>query len=1337
MHKVLKSYLKRLINLSSNNRSLLLRRLTNNQFIDLHEFEFAINRPSFEIISSLIEQKSKVTLCDVADSRDENTNKLSIRLKKLLRIEEQLFEEHGSKDLYVGWPFVRGKLADGTPVRCPLLFFPVELDQVKNQWVLRQREGVNVTFNKVFLLAYGHYNQIKITDELLDRTFDDFDDDSMIFRTGLYQLLKESDIEVNFNQDNFIDKLEHFTSITKEEFDKQEKTGQLKLYPQAVLGIFPQSGSHLVPDYEKLIEYQTFKDLEEFFEERTFNQVEGDRYGFLSRVREDQTFTPFKLDAFQENALKAVKKGNSLVVQGPPGTGKSQLICNLISDYIAREKTVLLVCQKRAALDVVYKRFDEIGMSDFLGLVHDFKSDRKVLYTKIARQIDRIEEYRLSNNSLDALYLERQFNLVSRKIDQLTEELEEFKSALYDENECDISVKELYLTSSIAGVAVNVKQEYRHFQFKNLADVISRIRNYSLYAARFRVEEYPLLERKSFADSNISTLRRMQEFLVDIPKHQAEIGQLTEEITGHNIQIEECLNIIDKREQIKELLLILQKKKIFANFRMLVNSTCSETELHWLINHERVMMGSFDNHGVESSIDSKELGHFQETLQGAIAANRNLLKWLQWLIFSKQRRIIEKVLKDNQLSRSRKSLKILINRVDNRLNLEHNFTLLSEMDWVTPYEGTLDKGEIQQWFHNLKEAFRAKIIFSSLRNFKEYFNIQKLEYLELRNELDELFKKINHIPELWERWNLYFTASQLRRLTTDSDWLETVGETLSRDFESLCDFDKLVQEMPLHEQAVVNKILEELEGYDIDSMEEIFQNSIRLQWIEHIETKYPVLRIVSSMKFKQMEAELQKSVQEKLKMSNEILLLRAKERTYENVEFNRLNNMVTYRELQHQVTKQRRVWPLRKSVANFSDELFNLIPCWMASPETVSAIFPMENLFDLVIFDEASQCFTERGIPAMYRGRQLVVAGDNKQLRPNDLYQTRWEDEEEEDVALEVDSLLELTAQYLMNVQLNEHYRSKKLELIDFSNKHFYNSKLKILPDKDLMNEAEPGIEYIKVKGVWDKNTNEIEAHKVADLVFELIKTDPDKEVGIVTFNARQQDLILDVLEEVAVEKDVLIPTSLFVKNIENVQGDEKDIIIFSTAYAPDKNGKLIMQFGSLNQANGENRLNVAVTRAREKIFIVSSIRPDQLEVDKAKNEGPKLLRQYLRYAKEVSDGNYKPRPAVRLKKNESWYLKDLLIDWGNKEVNDCEFREELPFADITIINQDKYAALLITDDDLYYQSPSVKDSHVYTPFTLSGKHWKFRGIFSREYWQNENMVNEELIRFITQNRAE
>ncbi len=1337
MRNVLKSYQKRLVNLSSNNKSLLLRKLLKGQYIDVHKFDFLQKESSFSIIKKLIEGKNKIPLTPLADSRDEQVNLVSRDLTRLERLNKFLFDEHGSKDLYVGWPFVRGKFSDGTHVHAPLLFFPVDLVKSDTKWSLTHRSDINVTLNKSFLLAYGYYNGVSIEEEMTERNLEDFDTDHLVFRTSLYQFFKESQIEINFNSDNFADVLHSFSEFNKQDFEELHKNGELKLFPEAVLGIFPQSGSYLVPDYENMQKESIFSDLEDFFASKHSTSEEDTKYAFLNRVKEDVTYTPLKMDAYQENALKAAKLGKSLVVQGPPGTGKSQLITNLIADFVARGKRVLLVSQKRAALDVVYNRFDALDMQQFMGLVHDFRNDRKSIYEKIAKQIDKIEEYKQLNNSLDSIQLERQFGQYSKQIDAITEEMEEFRSALFDESECGISVKELYLTSSLEETSVNVKQEYQYFRFNELVDLVARSKRYATYASVFRAEDYPLLDRKSFSAYDLTALKRMQEFLEEIPRVKEAIATQTKAIVNHPIEIEECISILSKKERAKELLSKMHNPEVYDLFRQLIKVHTRDTDYTWLAGHERLLMNCFKGVGVEQSLSKQEIGPIQSSLQVAIEARRNVFKYIKWWFFSKDRKRVKEVLDANQLKPNRAGLKALIQMVDNRLNLDHNLSILHTKGWVKRYDGAITKGALQNWYHSLKEAFRSKIIFYSYRNFKEYFNTELLSYEELSEKINLLYEVINNIPEAWNRWSIYYTEHQLRKITSDQEWLNRVKEILNNDFDDLCDFDKLREELPNYEIKVANEIILAMGAFDDQKFELILINSLKLQWIDHIETKYPILRAVSSRKFKQMEADLQNNIREKLRISNEILLLRARERVYEHIEYNRLNNMVTYREIKHQVTKQRRIWPVRKLIANHSEQLFDLIPCWMASPEAVSAIFPMEKLFDIVIFDEASQCFTERGIPAMFRGNQLVIAGDSQQLRPNDLYKARWDDIEEDDIALEVDSLLELCEQYLMNIKLKGHYRSKKAELIAFSNEHFYKDGLRLLPDRMLVNKHEPAIKYIKVDGIWENNTNRKEADKVIGIVKEHIKLLPNKSIGIVTFNARQQELILDLLDEETAQGVMVLPSSLMVKNIENVQGDERDIIIFSTAYAPTKSGKMMMQFGSLNIAGGENRLNVAVTRARESIIMVSSIWPDQLKVENVKNKGPKLLKEYLMFAKLVSDGKYTPKPYAHSRNKASWYLKNNIINWATAAYPEYEFKDELPFADITIKKGKDYGALMLTDDDLYLQNPSVKDLHAYTPFTLSKNNWRFTGFFSREWWKKREDVKEAIARFLNQHLSD
>ncbi|MFM8912207.1 MAG: DUF4011 domain-containing protein, partial [Flammeovirgaceae bacterium] len=472
----LTSYLRKLTNLSGNNRSIFLPRLLADRHVDAQALSQLNGEPAFKIIEALLAGKAKA-ICQVVDSRMAAANEASQKLKKLQRIDRFLLEESGANDLHIGWPILHGKFLDGTCVRCPLLFIPVALRVENDGWVLHPREE-SIAFNKSFLLAYAFYNQWKVDEELLDEDFEEVERESTLFRTAVYQLLQKSKLDVHFNPDNYRDELVPFQNFTKEEFENAFQNGQLKLFPQAVLGIFSQSGSQMVPDYHHLIDQNSFTDLEEFFSTKT--TANGNE--FLNSVKEDKVYSVLPLDAWQENALKGVKLGQSLVVQGPPGTGKSQLICNLISDAMANGKRVLVVCQKRAALDVVFARMKEQRLDEFMALVHDFKHDRKEIFDKIARQIERVDEYNTRNLGLDAIQLNRKFLQVSHRIDQIIEELEQFKTALFDETECEASVKQLYLQSNQQKPFVPLKQEYQFFKFRSLQDFLRKLKQYCLYA---------------------------------------------------------------------------------------------------------------------------------------------------------------------------------------------------------------------------------------------------------------------------------------------------------------------------------------------------------------------------------------------------------------------------------------------------------------------------------------------------------------------------------------------------------------------------------------------------------------------------------------------------------------------------------------------------------------------------------------------------------------------------------------------------------------------------------------------------------------------------------------
>ncbi|GAA4410720.1 hypothetical protein GCM10023187_35670 [Nibrella viscosa] len=1343
---ILKVYRKRLTNLSSRNRSLLLSSLPAEQFLDLHDTDFLLNRPSFDLIAQLITQRPVIPLCDVLDSRNQRVNDVSRKLRRIARTEQFIEEERGTWDLYVGYPFVRGKLMDGTVVHGPLLFFPVHLEQEGNQWQLTRRGDAAATVNATVLLAYAHFNRVSVPDEYLEQDFTDFPHDPLAFRIQLYEWLKASPLEINFNQDLFENKLQSFDKQSLKSLDATERTGELKLYPEAVLGIFPQAGSFLAPDYDALIARAS----------RNSDTDPGTRNGagipfitpksIADEIREEHLRTPLPMDASQEAAVRAVKAGQSLVVQGPPGTGKSQLIANLMADGAAQGKRVLLVCQKRAALDVVYNRLRQVGMEPFIALIHDFQNDRKPLYSQIAGQIEAVDTYKRQNYSLDAVVMERDFDTESRKIDQLTAELQAFKEALFDTAECGLSVKELYLTSNPSASAIPLSDFYSRFRFDTLADFLRKLTAYT--ACRQRLGPNHLFaDRVSFSQLPASALSVAEKAVGNISNTAQSINQQTTDLIGRTLTLDEWAHWHADADRLAGVVALIEGAGPDADLIWSVVRFFVDHPTHPACKTARPQLEALasswnealDTPGPETTLPPDDLPAFRNRLDEARQARSSWVSWNWWQLRGQGKEQVHQVATANRLSVSADDLLTLTHKVDKRIQLEsvrRQAMPLLALSPALPNEPDSLRllcraGEAAEQLRPLSATtYLPPAVWESFPVFTQ--TVRALSALAARV-----------LPQLAD-WQRYLTEGQIEQAWQDADYAGQLRHALQDDFDLLVETDKAWERFSDVEQIVIERLYDAMPVTDgdlasgtPDQLTALFQNSIRLAWIEHIETKYPRLRGVSSLQNEQIEHDLQESIRRKQALSRDMLLVKLREHTYKNLTFNRLNNPVTYRELQHQTTKRRSVWPVRKLMEQYADEVFKLVPCWLASPESVSAIFPLkEGLFDLVIFDEASQCFAESGLPAMYRGKQVVVTGDKQQLRPSDLYRVRYEEEagDETPVLLEVESLLDLAGQYLPQVSLLGHYRSRSLDLITFSNQHFYRNRLLLLPDCQDMNRHEPAIHYLKVNGTWRQNTNPLEAETVLQLLEQLAVEQPGKSIGILTFNYAQQQLIQERLERYFhPEVDRLHPVAAgelrnlplatfdkdltsevtFVKNIENVQGDERDIIIFSLGYAPDEAGRLTMQFGSLNASGGENRLNVAITRARERIYVVTSLWPEQLNVDQTANEGPRLLRAYLTYARQVAEGQFRPQPRPADGLRSGALLKDKLT------TRHPDWQPELPFADLTIKDGKQYKSLLLTDDDQYYQQ-SPKDAHAYMPFALRAKHWPHRRIYSREYWRGK-----------------
>jgi len=1325
--KLLTTYLRRLTNLSGINKALFLPRLTADQFIDVHSLSQLNKEKSFSIIESLIAEKRKI-VCSVIDSRLNSSNEASKKLKKLERMDQFIFEERGSNDLQIGWPFVKGKFMDGRNIRCPLLFVPVELIIENNNWIIKPRSDGGVVFNKSFLLAYSFFNKVKLAESLLDEDFENIERDSTVFRTEVYKMLQQAQLEVNFNADNFRDELISFEAYSKLEFEDSFDNGSLKLFPEAVLGIFPQAGSYLVPDYQTLLQDENTADLEEFFYNRS-NKLIVNQSNFISLIKEEKVYPVFAMDIWQENALKAVKSGNSIVVEGPPGTGKSHLICNLIADAIANKLRVLVVCQKRVALDVVYRRLEEKGLSSFLGLVHDFKEDRKEVYEKITKQIDSIEEYKQKNNTIDAIHLERKFYTVSRRIDQLTEELEDFRNTLFNANECGLSVRDLYLRTSFLKPYINLKQEFSHFRFDHVDVFLDKLKVYCHYAQQFLNDDYVWKDRKSLHSFTQPDLETIKFYLDEIPTQITLTQNKLKELLRIEIHWTDLLSFSSYSNEVKEWQALIESQEHYKLFKNILEQSEEEVNGLWLSNIERLITDCYIEEGPEVSVESIKLGAFQEILYKCLESRKNLFAFIQWRFFSKDRLLLNRVLVANNLKNDRNGLEQLELKLDRRLNLEHNLSKLKAIPWLNNIPQNYSLVELRHWFQLQQRIIRAKDLFNSIRSIKAYINPTNLTFDDCLGRMHLLFTEADNLNVKKAIWSIYFTENQIQLFTNEAISINAKS-ILTRDFNSLVEFDSQRQSLDNTEIGIIEKLVDNAKTWDYSRLKEVFLNSLGLSWIDYLEKKYPILNACSSGKIELLENQLRDLIAEKTSMSNEILLLRARENVVDNLTFNRLNNRITYRDLLHQVTKKRKVWPLRKLIQEHAQEIARLLPCWLSSPETVSAIFPMQQLFDLIIFDEASQCFIERGIPSMYRGKQIIIAGDSQQLKPNDIYQPRWSDEENEFPDAEIDSLLDVSKRYLTQVDLRHHYRSQSIALINFSNQYFYKDRLTLLPDRTVANNPQPAIEYKLINGTWENQTNLQEAQVIVNLLVSMLNDQPQLSVGVITFNAPQQNLIQDIFEDKKQELGLNSNRSVFIKNIENVQGDESDVILFSIGYAPNNAGKVIAQFGSLNQQGGENRLNVAITRAKRKIVIVTSILPDQLHVDDTLNPGPKILKAYLHYAHFISSNNFIPETKNEPTDNHS--LKKVIEGWCEENHPSSLAKATIPTADVTIQKNKLLEGLLFTDDEAYRNSLSSKDRHALLPVLIEQRNWRYLSLYSRNYWKDPERFSNELSKFIT-----
>ena len=548
---------------------------------------------------------------------------------------------------------------------------------------------------------------------------------------------------------------------------------------------------------------------------------------------------------------------------------------------------------------------------------------------------------------------------------------------------------------------------------------------------------------------------------------------------------------------------------------------------------------------------------------------------------------------------------------------------------------------------------------------------------------------------------------------------------------------------------------EQLEKNDIDSKDitGAFEKCFYRAWIDNVLPKYSSVNDFRSQKHEEIIKSFKELDKLHLEISRDSLLEKLIKRLPLLNSFTSEHDEIGI--LRRELKKQRKLMPTRLLMATLPNVIQILKPCMMLSPLSVSTYLSGANYtFDAVIFDEASQIRTEDAVCSLFRAKQVIIAGDSKQLPPSDFFNSsisvndEYNEESEADDIGAFDSLLD-EANLLPSKMLLWHYRSRHEDLIVFSNNKIYNKKLITFPSS-VQTAEDLGVEYIYVhNGVYDrggKNGNRAEAQKVAQLAFEHFEKYSNRSLGIIAFGETQQNAIMDALfkKRKEMHKQGLQALesffnddkdeALFIKNLETVQGDERDTIIFSIGYAADINGKFSMNFGPLNKAGGERRLNVAVTRARYNIKLVGSIKPDDIDAERLNSLGPKLLKQYIDFAingkKVINEENTESKKIISHDLEFEKAIYNFLIEHGYDVVTQAgnsDYKIDMAVR----YRQEGFDSFVIgieCDGESYHCARTARERDRLRQTVLENMGWKMYRVWSTEWIKDSKTEGKKLL---------
>lgn len=1126
----------------------------------------------------------------------------------------------------------------------------------------------------------------------------------------------------------------------------------------------------LVRDYNEIIDENV---NDRIFEELFSDQPKGLKETLKSSNEKlEENYHIISCDPTQSNAVRYAKSGESYIIQGPPGTGKSQTITNLIADYIARGKRVLFVCEKRAAIDVVFFRLKQQKLDELCCRIHDSQADKKEFIMNLKETY-----HTFMKEPLNLKEVEAERNKILNVICQDLQWLERYNQTMQTAFD-HVGVSILNLIERL----VNLKHEPVQLS----AEKSEQIPDYSTWKANEKLMQELIQQLKDsglepyLSEHPVSLLKNdlltQEQPINTIKKLSEQLEELFEFINNTLTDAGVPDNLREKMTSIHELIQEAARLKDIAeseNLFLLDAGHASSKQFEGMVfDYTQLKTKEADsrqkNQYWKNKFPEGDLKNAQELLQKYERSFMSFLNPGYWKLkksirsaydFSKHavKPPFKKVLDDLQDEYAHLTA---LSALDQKVSFTYRINNILET-WEQIQ--TLRKNKTKQTVSYLGDETKRDVI---------------LELNKLKAQFDEAKKLVDELVHAYEDKNILDLMEDIENIRLSLSSLPELLPALNKLNQTDAKFQRLVKSERLS--------LSELEKLTaLKSLNQVYIGNKEFQKAQYSDMKLAIGRLKFSLdKLYEINASF---IRAKIRKSfNENLNHASKSVTGMNAEERELKKVYTEgrKILENEFNKSIRYKSIRELASKESGKVIqDLKPVWLMSPLSVSDTLPLTtNLFDVVIFDEASQITIEEGVPPLFRGRQTIIVGDEMQMPPSNFFgsvapqdEDESGDDDTEGISIDADSLLTQGARKLKDVMLGWHYRSRYEALISFSNAAFYQRNLLTIPDQavpatDLSeivaNETQDGIKnadflfdrsisfhYLN-QGLYEKRSNLPEADYIAQLVKTLIVKEHTYSIGVVAFSQEQQAEIESALIRLASEdKEFEVKLEeeyqrhedgqfigLFVKNLENVQGDERDIIIMSVCYGHDRNKRMIMNFGPINRKGGEKRLNVIFSRAKQHMAVVSSIKYSNIKNEY--NEGANYFRKFLQYAESVSRGDMagakvtldslsKHHASSEEKDSERDITQDIaeaLKKLGHQvdlNIGQSYFRCHIGIRDAA--DKNKYALGILLDTADHYNNTDLLEQYVMRPGVLKNFKWNVIQVFSKDWLHQPEKVLEQI----------